>query len=752
MRLIHAADGGLARVRYGAKVFWFFFSKKNILPFFLLALLVHLPALTGAYRFDPIYLVSGLTDGTWQTNGALRGYPWLDANAGVTTQALGALAAQDWLHGVLPWWNPYSGIGMPLAAEGQTPAFFLPFVLLLAMPHGLLALRMLLMALAGCFAFALLRRLRVGVAPALAGAALFELNGTFGWFAHGPIMPIAFLPLTLLGLEKARDGKYPWAVAAGVAWSFLAGFPETAVLNMLLASAWGALRLVQAPGRGGYAWRCGTAATAGLLLASPAIWPFLEALPRAFVGAHAGTVHTGFAAASLAQALFPTLLGNPLSVAPASHAVSATWSRAGGYVPLCIVALALAALRRRGPEVALRWTLAGFVGVTAARAAMLPGSAWVFGLVPLLGQAMLHTYIWPAWSLAASVLAALALQDWREGRRPAALPAAVAAVALAFAALWRAAPATAWVLSHPPPFYHPARGLGAAMLLTATLMWLLRGRPARWRQGVVMVLPAAQAGALFTFWLFAGTHGRVVDVDSVRFLQSHAGLGRVVSFGPLVPNYGAMFGVAEVGYNALPVPADWVQAARARLQPRGDGINFYEGALPPEQRLRDMVPRYEALGVHFALTWPGENLAARFRAATLAHAGQAMSVWALPSPAAYADAPGCTVRMLDRDNGAARCAAPARLRRLELFSPGWRATVNGAAAPVGRDDLFQTVQLPAGDSVIRFAYAPPWIGVAWVCCAAGGLLLASQYVVRRYLAPARILAEDARNDDAPPAA
>jgi hypothetical protein len=582
---------------------------------------------------------------------------------------------------------------------------------------------------------------------------LFELNGTFGWFAHGPIMPIAFLPLTLLGLEQARAGKHPWAVAAGIAWSFLAGFPETAVLDMLLASAWGALRLVQAPRPRDYAWRCGTAAAGGLLLAAPAIWPFLEALPRGFVGAHAGAVTAGFAEGSLAQAVFPTLLGNPLSMAPAPDAAGAAWSGAGGYLPLCVMALALAALRRRGPEIALRWVLAGFVVVTAARGAALPGTAWAFGLVPLLRQAMVHTYIWPAWSLAASVLSALGLQDWREGRRPAVLLAASAAAMLAFVTLWRAAPATAEVLLHPPPLYHPARMVAAGLLLTAMILWLLRARPAPWRQGVVMSLAAGQSAALFAFWLFAGTHGRVIDVDAVRFLQRHAGLGRVVSFGPLVPNYGAMFGVAEVGYNALPVPAVWVDAVRARLQPRGDGINFYEAVLPPAPRLHDIVPRYEALGVRYALTWPGENLAARFPAATLAYAGRAMAVWALPSPAPYAGAPGCEVRMVDRDDGAARCAAPARLRRLELFSPGWRATVNGVDAAVGRDDLFETVQLPAGASLFHFAYAPPWIGIAWACCAAGAVLLAaSHYVARRYLAPAGILAEEARSDDTPPVA
>jgi hypothetical protein len=715
----------------------------------LVPVLVHLPALSGWYRFDPIYLVSGLTDGTWQTNGPLRGYPWLDANAGVTTEALGALVARDWLRFSLPWWNPYSGVGMPLAAEGQTTAFFLPFNLLLALPQGLLLLRMVLMALAGCFAFALLRRLRLGVGPALTGAMLFALNGTFGWLAHGPIMPIAFLPLTLLGLEQGRAGKFPFATAAGVAWSFLAGFPETAALDMLLAAAWGAVRLAQGPGRAAYAARCGAAAAAGLLIAAPAIWPFLEALPRDFLGEHAGSVGYGFAAANVAQGLFPAILGNPLSAGGAPGAVTAAWSRAGGYVPLCVVVLALAALRRDGPERALRWTLAAFVAVTAARALMVPGAVALFGLVPLLRQAMVHTYIWPAWSLAAAVLAAFSLQDFMDGRRPNLVPAAAVGGALAVAALGAAQPAVAWLLRHPPPYYHPVWSVTAGVLLAAGVLVLLRGAPAVWRARMAAALPVGQAALLFGFWQFAGPHGRVPDVAAVRTLQAHAGLGRVVSFGPLVPNYGAMFGVAQVDFNALPVPAAWERFARATLRPDSDGINFYDGALPSAARLQALLPRLAAMGVAYALTWPGEDLGARVAGPTLVYAGKAMRIWALPSPAPYADAPGCVLRPVDRLTFGASCGAPSRLLRRELFDPGWRASVNGRAVPVGQEEIFQTVDLPVGDSAVRFAYAPPGIAAAWVGCAAGFLLLVVTAVGRWHLARRAILAEEARIAPAP---
>ncbi len=694
-----------------------------LLLLILLPALVHLPALICGYSYDPINLVSGLTEGTWQTNGMLRGYPWLDANAGVTTEALGGLAAHDWLAGVLPWWNPYSGVGMPLAAEGQTPAFFLPFVLLLALPHGLLALRMALMALSGLFTFMLLRRMPMATLPAFAGAVLFELNGTFGWLSHGPIMPIAFLPLTLLGLEQARAGTFPFAVAAGVAWSFLAGFPETAVLNMLLAAAWGGLRLWQSDDRAGYAWRCGAAAAAGLLIAAPAIWPFLEALPRGFIGEHARAAGGGFAAANPAQALFPTLLGNPLASAAPPPPVAAAWSRAGGYVPVAVFALAVAALRRRGPDVALRWVLAGFAVVTGARACGFAPAVALFNVVPLLRLAAVHTYIWPAWSMAAAVMTAFTLEDWRAGRRPGTGAAVIVAGVVCVVALAVAAPAARWMWLNPPPFHHPLRTMAGGVFVAAIPLLLLRGAPGRWRQVVAAGLPCGQAAALCAFWPMAGPHGRTIDVGALRFLQAHLGEGRVVSFGPLVPNYGALFGIAEIGHNALPVPTAWVAASRDQLQPGSNGIVLYEGDLPSAETLQRVVPGYEAMGARYALVWPGEDFAARFSGTQLAYAGRAVAVWTLPTPAPYAEAPGCTVSMASRLAFSADCAAPSRLLRRELFDPGWTAAVHGAPAAVAADGIFQAVTLPAGHSLVRFAYAPPGIGAAWLACAAGLALL-----------------------------
>ena len=111
---------------------------RPVLGLILLPILVHWPALTGWLSADPIYLTAGLGP-LWLSNGVIQGLPgWIDGNAGATLEALGRLTAHDWWTGKVPWWNPYSGIGMPLAGEMQPAAFFLPFVLLLGLPNGVL--------------------------------------------------------------------------------------------------------------------------------------------------------------------------------------------------------------------------------------------------------------------------------------------------------------------------------------------------------------------------------------------------------------------------------------------------------------------------------------------------------------------------------------------------------------------------------------------------------------------------------------
>ncbi|HEV8099709.1 MAG TPA: hypothetical protein VGP56_11195, partial [Gaiellaceae bacterium] len=209
--------------------------------------LANAPSLLSFASSNPLGPRSGLVSSV--TPGPLPGERAIDPNDGYVSQALGHRAALDWAHLRVPWWNPYEGTGAPLAGEMQSGAFFPPTLLTL-LPNGLLYEHVLLEILAGLCTYLLLRRLLLTRWASAAGGAAFALNGTFAWFAHAPVNPVAFLPALLLGVElafsatvAARRGGWSLIAVAGAA-SFYAGFPEVAYISALLGVCW-------------FAWRCG---------------------------------------------------------------------------------------------------------------------------------------------------------------------------------------------------------------------------------------------------------------------------------------------------------------------------------------------------------------------------------------------------------------------------------------------------------------------------------------------------------------
>ena len=114
------------------------------------------------------------------------------------------------------------------------------------------------------------------------------------------------------------------------------------------------------------------------------------------------------------------------------------------------------------------------------------------------------------------------------------------------------------------------------------------------------------------------------------------------------------------------------------------------------------------------------------------YAGGAMRIDEVPGAAPYATAPGCTLQLRDRDYMVASCASISHLTRLELNYPGWRASLNGRAVTILRSgEIFQSVTLPAGRSVVRFTYRPP--DEAWAWSISGlGLMAGAGFGRRRF--------------------
>ena len=218
-----------------------------LLAIMLAVLLANSPYLVGLFDPNPLAF-SRRADELDHARSLGGGRGSIRAN-GFVNQAIGHRAALDLLHLHLPWWNPYEATGMPLAGETQAAALFPP-TLLTAFSNGQLNEHMLLELAAGLCTYLLLRRIRVTRAAAVAGAIVFALNGKFAWFADATVNPLPFLPMLLLGIERAytatlseRGGGWRLIAVAG-ALSAYAGYPEVAYPNVLMGIAW-------------FGWRCG---------------------------------------------------------------------------------------------------------------------------------------------------------------------------------------------------------------------------------------------------------------------------------------------------------------------------------------------------------------------------------------------------------------------------------------------------------------------------------------------------------------
>lgn len=655
-----------------------------------------------------------------RSSGITAGGSTIDPNIGYTSHALGTHAAREWMAGRVPWWNPYEGVGVPLAAGMQSAALF-PLTPVLLLPRGQLIFHLLLQIIAGLGTFGLLRALRLRRGPAVAGALLFEFNAVFAWMANAVVNPVAFLPFLLWGVEW-QSSEIPrrraWGaamIAFGLALSLYAGFPEVAYLNGLLVGVWSLVRIGQGA-RGtrlALCLRIAAPALCGLLLAAPIVVPFLAYLPQAEVGMHdnAGARFQHLASGYALLTLLPYFLGGIFS----KPIVAEFWGNVGGYAGLIPLALAGAGLVGRR-ERALRWALGGWI---VACLFLTFGATWLFALIswiPGLKEAALYRYLPASWAMALAVLAAVAIDDALKSdgdRRMLYAGGAVATLGLVLIALdhgtvgWR-----------PRDLYALAATIPQLLIFGGFL--IAAGWPRltpRVRGAIVSVALLAETLWLFGLPVLAHPRHLIVADGGVRFLQRHLGMQRFATLGPISPNYGTYFGIAQVNHNDLPVPASWTTYVRRHLDPGADPILFTRVSSAATLVARQSA--YAAIGVRYVVAPPGTAVP-ELRPV---YADRVMAVYELSGAAPYASAPGCRLGIVSRDRMIADCAAPAHLTRLELSMPGWQAFADGRSVPIATaGEIFQRVSLRRGRSIVVFRYRPPYI--EWAAAVAlGGLLL-----------------------------
>jgi hypothetical protein len=716
----------------------FAFGREDRVPLaaiVMLPLLIALPQLLGYFQADPLFYRANVAYDV--VRGILPGVPYIDPNDGFQTQALGFRAAKDLIRGIMPWWNPYTGVGLPLAGEYQPAAFF-PLTLLLLLPKGMLLQHLLLQILAGVGTYGLLRHTGIARTAATVGGLLYAFNGTLGWYAHGPAQPVPFLPWMLWGIERAQAKAllgYPggWRMlAASMAMGLLAGFPETAYISGLFALVWAIVRGFQLPtvARAAFARLVAVGGSVGVLVTTPQVWAFFHYLTLADTFGHESMAHAVLHPAAIVTSLIAPYLHGPVFAIFDRPAIFGSWGM-GGFTTLAVVTVAVYGLLvRRGP---MAWTLAAWTLLALLKTFGVSTVSSLWNFIPGISVTAFGRYAPPSWELALVVLCAWGLDDLLRNRAPnrlallvaCAVPvAAVAAIVLCSGHLMPdiASPVT----KRQVHMRNWAFGAAAWAFVTcaACLVSIAQARLEGARRALAILL-VVDAVLMFAIPTLSNPRGGKVDTASIRFLRDNLELQRIFAIEAFQPNYGAYFGLAAINHNYLPLERKWLAFVRKRLDTLNNTEWFngdrHGGEKPSGQQLGENIEWYRWVGVKYVVASPRMIVGL-----PVAHKGEAMTIYELPGHAPYFEALGakCRIDEAKRTSATVTCDAPAQLVRRELFFPGWSATVGGKEVEIAEHgELFQQIALPFGKSEVRFSYAPPHIGWAWLASALGAAAL-----------------------------
>jgi hypothetical protein len=725
-----------------------------VLAIAAVVLLANLLYVSGVFDPNPIGQ-SGL--GLVTKPGLLAGVPTADPYSGAVSQALGHRAMIDWLHLQPPWWNAFQGTGSPLAGELQSAALF-PFTIFTLAGNGQLYEHILLELLTGVATYLLLRRLEISRWASTAAAIAYALNGTFAWFAHAPVNEIAFLPLLLLGIEHAfsasaarRSGGW-WLIAVAGALSVYAGFPETAYIDGLLAALW-------------FAWRCGCArrqhlrAFAGkvalggvvaALLAAPVLVVFVDYLSHGY-NSHAGVVYANvyLPHAALPQLLLPYVYGPIYGFTDPTGTLNFIWGNVGGYLSTSLLLFGLLGLISPGRR-GLRVVLFVFITLAVARIYREPQALGaVLGVLPGMTHVQFYRFADPALALAVIVLAALGMDSLTARSARGWGLAAVTGVSLAVvaAATICAVPLAHKLASPDHRVYSRGSAIWAVAVVGAgALAAVLRN--ARARRILAASIVCLDAFVLFVLPELSAPRRTTIDTAPVAYLQRNQGLSRVFTLGPLVPNYGAYYGLRSLNYNDALAPSDFATYVTAHLDQAVNPLLF-AGGLPgrptaaptPQQELLSNLNGYRAAGVRYVLGPPGLKLPLGPRMFTVVFRSPTTVIYRLAGASSYFTAtnPSCAVQSQSGQSALVSCPTATTLVRRETYMPGWSAAINGRASAVREyDGVFQAVTVGPGNHRVTFGYTPPHMPWALLAFAMGLLcLLGAPFLARRRMQNAR---------------
>jgi Bacterial membrane protein YfhO len=657
-------------------------------------------------------------------------------------------ANEQLARGSLPLWNPYEYGGVPFLGVGQPAALYPPRVIAFGLLpldvalHGFMVFHYLVL---GAGAFVMLRVFGVGMAGAVFGTLCLAFQPAMMNSHYNPIRiaSYAWIPWMVATFIRTIEGRrgMALALAAAAALQVLAGYPEywvdtAVVLAMLMPAA--ALRA----GEGGRGTALGgvlRAVGAGLLAVAMTA-PLLSAVVEAFTQSIRAADSTSFLAG---QHFELGAFGSGLGAWVSSISTFA-------YLP------------------ALAWVLV-FVGVVTRerpyRWALL--AIWFFASIaysaPLRGIppfSFFRSFL-PWSSLLYVPLATFAgagfdrVIFWVMGGRPQGREALVALVALAASLPFLAARSAGWLVLTVTLLLvgYAVGGRGAryavAAALAATLgtIWtwvpppLAASLPHRYAAGQPPYPALADAigrGAELRAACGPGAAGRLLaPVETLVGVPVAARLYAVQGYPePLAPaRMNRLLDAAGLAPDTL-LALDWARVARARgvlrlldvtcvvveagHEPTLAALGFaLGGRLPdgrtawvrPSEGIASLVPTVHDADAEHALAWLRDE---RFDVRNTAILETAAGTEFQPPPAC--SAAGCDAQAgsvtpvgLEAERLAFRVEAPARAHLVIAtdYAPGWRATIDGRAAPIVRADYaFMAVAVEPGSHVVTLDYRP----------------------------------------------
>jgi len=158
------------------------------------------------------------------------------------------LATELYKHGIIPLWNPYLGLGTPLAADSILFVYS-PMIIFYLLNSYFWDIALLFsLWFAGYFTYLFLRKLNLNFISSITGSLLFIFSGSFTWYlTHDSILVVMFMPLILYSMEslfQQRSNKNLVIGSLGVSAMILGGHLETIALVFFLCAFYFLFRII----------------------------------------------------------------------------------------------------------------------------------------------------------------------------------------------------------------------------------------------------------------------------------------------------------------------------------------------------------------------------------------------------------------------------------------------------------------------------------------------------------------------------